>query len=149
MDNVFSEIFRNKIFMTTVSAWLITQTIKVTLGVLRERRFDFRWFIGTGGMPSSHSAGASCLATAVGLEQGFTSTYFALAAAFALVVMFDAQVVRYSSGRQAHVLNQIMEDIYWKGRIHEGRLRELIGHTPLQVIAGMILGILIALMAYK
>lgn len=147
MAEVFAEVFKNKIFMTTLAAWIIAQTIKVTLGVVRQKKFDFRWFVGTGGMPSSHTAGASCLATAIGLNHGFDSAYFALAASFALVVMFDAQGVRRASGRQARVLNKITEDIYWQGRIGEDRLRELIGHTPVEVIAGLVLGIAIAFLA--
>ena len=146
MNEIFSEIIKNKIFMTTVSAWIIAEVIKVTLGVIKEKRFDFRWFIGTGGMPSSHVAGASCLAAAVGLEYGFDSVHFALAASFAIVVMFDAQGVRRSTGRQAHILNKVMEDIYWQGKIHEGRLRELVGHTPIQVIMGFLLGVCVALL---
>lgn len=147
MAEAFAEVFRNKIFMTTLAAWIIAQTVKVTLGVVRQKKFDFRWFVGTGGMPSSHTAGASCLATAIGLNHGFDSAYFALAASFALVVMFDAQGVRRASGRQARVLNKITEDIYWQGRIGEDRLRELIGHTPVEVIAGLVLGIAIAFLA--
>lgn len=133
--------------MTTISAWLAAQTIKVTIGVIRQKRFDFRWFVGTGGMPSSHATGASCLATAIGLECGFNSVYFALAASFAIVVMFDAQGVRRSTGRQAHILNKVMDDIYWQGRIKENRLRELVGHTPVEVIMGFLLGVAIALLA--
>ena len=147
MNTIFMEIIRNKIFMTTLSAWVIAQTVKVTIGVIRQRKFDFRWFVGTGGMPSSHAAGASCLATAVGLEYGFNTVHFALAAAFALVVMFDAQGVRRASGKQARILNKITEDIYWQGRIDEGKLRELIGHTPIEVIVGLLLGVLIAAIA--
>lgn len=148
MQEIFGQIIRNKIFMTTLSAWIIAQTIKVTLGVIRQKRFDFRWFIGTGGMPSSHASGASCLATAVGLAYGFDSAHFALAASFAIVVMFDAQGVRRSTGRQARILNKIMEDIYWRGKIHEGSLRELVGHTPIQVIMGFLLGVCVALLAH-
>jgi hypothetical protein len=147
MSEMFSELARNKIFMTTLSAWVIAQCIKVGLGVIREKKFDFRWLVGTGGMPSSHATGASCLATVVGLEYGFDSVYFALAASFAIVVMFDAQGVRRASGRQARILNKVMDDIYWQGRINENRLRELIGHTPIEVIAGLLLGIIIALIA--
>ncbi|MBC8436644.1 MAG: divergent PAP2 family protein [Candidatus Omnitrophica bacterium] len=147
MHEILTGIYRNKIFMTTLAAWVIAQTIKVTIGVIRQKRFDFRWFVGTGGMPSSHVAGASCLATTVGFNYGFSSVYFALAASFALVVMFDAQGVRRASGKQAHILNKITEDIYWQGRIDEGRLRELIGHTPVEVIVGFILGVAIAFIA--
>lgn len=147
MKEIFAQLIQNKIFMTTLSAWVIAQAIKVSIGVIRQKKFDFRWFVGTGGMPSSHAAGASCLATAIGLEYGFNSVYFALAASFAIVVMFDAQGVRRATGRQAHILNKIMEDIYWRGRIDETRLRELVGHTPIEVIGGLLLGIIIALLA--
>ena len=144
IKEIFIQVINNKIFMTALSAWLIAQTIKVTIGVMREKRFDFRWFVGTGGMPSSHAAGAACLASAVGLEYGFNSVYFALAASFAIVVMFDAQGVRRAAGKQAHILNKVTEDIYWRGRINEHRLRELVGHTPVEVIAGGLLGVIIA-----
>lgn len=147
MKDILVQIFHNKIFMTTISAWLIAQAIKVFIGVVSQRKFDFRWFIGTGGMPSSHAAGASCLAAAMGFEYGFSSPYFALAAAFAIVVMFDAQGVRRATGKQARILNKITEDIYWKGRVHEARLRELVGHTPVEVIAGFATGVLIAFIA--
>ncbi len=145
---IFIEIFRNKIFMTMLSAWIIAQVIKVMIGVIRQKRFDFRWLVGTGGMPSSHAAGAACLATSIGIHNGFDSVYFALAAAFAIVVMFDAQGVRRATGKQARILNKITEDIYWQGRIRESRLRELIGHTPVEVLAGAILGIAIAFLAH-
>jgi len=147
MDNIFIQLGKNKIFMITLSAWLIAQTVKVTLGVFQEKKFDFRWFVGTGGMPSSHTAGAWCLATSIGLEYGFAHVLFALAASFAIVVMFDAQGVRRATGKQARILNKITEDIYWKGRLDEEKLRELVGHTPIEVIVGFLLGILIAVMA--
>lgn len=148
MRDFFVEAYRNKILMTTLSAWMIAQTIKVVIGVFRLKKFDFRLFIGSGGMPSSHAAGATCLATSVGLECGFDSAYFALAFAFAIVVMFDAQGVRRSTGKQAGILNKIMDDIYWRGKIQELRLRELIGHTPVEVIIGGFLGIAIALASW-
>ncbi|MDP2044230.1 MAG: divergent PAP2 family protein [Candidatus Omnitrophota bacterium] len=148
MRDFFVEAYRNKILMTTLSAWMIAQTIKVIIGVFRLKKFDFRLFIGSGGMPSSHAAGATCLATSVGLECGFDSAYFALAFAFAIVVMFDAQGVRRSTGKQAGILNKIMDDIYWRGKIQELRLRELIGHTPVEVIIGGFLGIVIALVSW-
>jgi len=144
MPDIFAEMARNKIFMNTLLAWVVAQTIKVGIGVVRQKKFDFRWFVGTGGMPSSHAAGASCLATSIGLQCGFDSVYFALAAAFAIVVMFDAQGVRHSAGKQASILNRVMEDIYWQGRIKENRLRELVGHTPVEVIVGFLLGVVIA-----
>jgi len=143
-----NSVFNNKILVITISVWAFTQGIKVLLGIIREKKFNFKWFIGTGGMPSSHASGATALATSTGLYLGFDSPGFALAAVFALVTMFDAQGVRRSAGEQAAILNQIMEDIYWKGRIETDRLIELIGHTPLQVITGAILGCLLALIIY-
>ena len=150
MRELFSRFFmQNHILSVTIAAWVFTQTIKVTLGVIREKKFNFRWFIGTGGMPSSHAAGATALALASGLELGFSSPVFALAFVFALVTMFDAQGVRRSAGKQAEILNKVMEDIHWQGRIKEGKLKELLGHTPIQVITGSVIGVLIALALNK
>lgn len=146
MREVFINFFmKNHILSVTVAAWAFTQTVKVTLGVIREKKFNFRWFIGTGGMPSSHAAGATALALSSGLELGFSSPVFALAFVFAIVTMFDAQGVRRSAGEQAEILNKILEDIYFRGKIKEGKVRELLGHTPIQVLAGSIIGALIAL----
>lgn len=144
MGEIFSEVANNKVFIVTICGWIIAQLMKIIIAVIRERRFDFRWLVGTGGMPSSHTAGATSLAAILGLEYGFQSAYFAMAASFALVVMFDAQGVRRSAGKQARILNKIMEDIYWQGRISEGRLRELVGHTQLEVLAGALVGIAVA-----
>jgi acid phosphatase family membrane protein YuiD len=135
----------NHILSVTISAWVFTQIVKVTLGIIREKKFNFLWFIGTGGMPSSHAAGATALALSSGLELGFSSPIFALAFVFALVTMFDAQGVRRSAGKQAKILNKILDDIHWQGKIKEDKLKELLGHTPIQVIAGSIIGALITL----
>jgi len=139
---------KNQIFLITLLAWLIAQSIKVTLGVVREKRFNFRWFTGTGGMPSSHAAGVAALATSVGLSYGFNSGLFAITAIFALIIMFDAQGVRRQTGQQAEILNKIMEDIYFKRVLKEERLKELLGHTPIEVLIGAFLGILLALIFY-
>jgi acid phosphatase family membrane protein YuiD len=149
IEIIYSELKLNHLFCVTILAWMIAQTMKVILGVIRTKRFDFRWFIGTGGMPSAHAAGASALAITAGLDYGFNSGIFALAVVFAMVTMFDAQGVRRSAGSQAKILNRVMDDIYWKGRIHEGKLKELIGHTPVEVITGSIIGILIAIILQK
>ena len=141
-------ITHNRIFIITLTVWFLAQVAKVVVGFFTEKRFNFRWFIGTGGMPSSHAAGASAMATCVGLDQGFSSAIFAVAACFAMVTMFDAQGVRRATGRQATILNKMMEDIYWKGQIEEERLKELVGHTPIQVLAGFIFGIVCAVILY-
>ncbi len=99
-------------------------------------------------MPSSHAAGAAALAATCGKEYGFDSVIFALAAVFAMVTMFDAQGVRRATGQQAEILNKIMEDIYWKGKIEADRLKELIGHSPIQVFMGAVLGLTLAIMLW-
>ncbi len=143
------ELGRNNIFWTAVAAWIIAQCIKVVLGVFREKRFNFRWFVGTGGMPSSHAAGVSSLATSIGITYGFDSVIFAVALTFTLIVLFDAQGVRLSAGRQAEILNKMLDDIYWKKKMDEKKLKEFIGHTPIEVWAGAFLGIFVSLLLYK
>jgi len=145
MNSFFHSLLQNKILIVTLFGWLIAQTTKVIVGVIQEKRFDFRWFIGTGGMPSSHAAGVTTLATICGLHLGFDSSVFAFACVFAVVTMFDAQGVRRSTGQQAEILNKIMDDLYWGRKVGENRLKELIGHTPVEVITGAILGIFVAL----
>ncbi len=148
MHTFWPEIAHNKIFLITLMVWCLAQVAKVITGFFKEKRFNFRWLLNTGGMPSSHAAGASALATCVGLQQGFNSAVFAVAAAFAMVTMFDAQGVRRATGHQASILNKMMDDIYWKGQIEEKRLKELVGHTPIQVIGGFLFGIFWALFLY-
>lgn len=134
----------NSILLTWLLACLAAQVIKITLGVWREHRFDFRWLLVTGGMPSTHAAGVTALSTAIGFQSGFHSALFATAIAFTVITLFDAQGVRRWSGRQAQVLNRLMEDMYFKRHIQEQRLKELLGHTPLQVLAGMGIGMITA-----
>ena len=125
---------------TAVVAWAIAQLTKTIIFAIKERRLDFRRLVGTGGMPSSHTTFVTALATGVGLVEGFDTPIFALAAAFALVVMYDAAGVRRAAGKQAKVLNRIIDDIYKKD-FHPERLRELLGHTPIEVLAGAVFGI--------
>jgi hypothetical protein len=149
MYNDLLEFSRNYIFGTTVVSWLVAQSIKVVLGVFREKRFNFRWFVGTGGMPSSHAAGVSALATSIGVSYGFDSALFAVTLVFALIVLFDAQGVRYSSGKQAEILNKMLDDIYWQKRLDDKQLKEFLGHTPVEVFAGIALGIFVSLLLYR
>jgi len=135
----------NRAFQAWLFACVISQSIKIAIGVVRLRRFDFRWLLGTGGMPSTHAAGVTALSIMIGYEEGFASPLFAVAVAFTVITLFDAQGVRRWSGRQAQVLNKIIEDMYFKRRIQEQRLKELLGHTPVQVLAGMGVGLATAL----
>ena len=147
--NFFSQIFRNRVFLTTFFAWLIAQSIKVIFGVIKNKKFDFRWFIDTGGMPSSHTAAVTAMATSVGIAFGFDSPMFAMALVFTLVVMFDAQGVRRAAGEQAEILNKIMEDIQFKRKLGEDRLKELLGHTRFEVFAGAVVGVLVAVFFFR
>lgn len=135
----------NEAFLTWLSACVVAQGLKITLGVIRRRRFDFRWLLVTGGMPSTHAAGVSALSVNIGFQHGFDSALFAMATAFTIIILFDAQGVRRWSGRQAQILNKMMEDMYFKRRIQEQRLKELLGHTPMEVFAGMAVGIATAI----
>ena len=141
-----AQFFHNVVLHATVTGWVTAQAIKVILAVRQERRFDFRWFVGTGGMPSAHSAGVSALAIGVGIEEGFQTPLFAIALMFALVTMFDAQGVRRSAGRQAIALNRIFDELYVRGQISEEPLKELIGHTPVEVITGSLIGAGVAML---
>ena len=131
------------------SAWLIAQIMKVLLGLVRSKKFDFRWLARSGGMPSSHVSMSMCLACSTGFYYGFNSGLFALALGFATITMFDAQGVRRHSGRQAEILNKMMEDIYEHKGVQENRLKEFVGHTPVEVYAGAALGISIAILFYR
>ncbi len=147
--NYLVEFCHNPILWTSVAAWVIAQSIKVALGIFRERKFNFRWFVGTGGMPSSHAAGVAALTTSIGITYGFDSAIFAITIIFTSIVIYDAQGVRLSAGKQAEILNKMLEDVYWKKKLDEDKLKEFIGHTPIEVWAGVILGILVSLLLYK
>lgn len=128
-----------------ISAVILAQVLKFFVHLIWKRKVDLRLFTTTGGMPSSHSAGVMGLATTVGLIQGFASVDYAMALGYALVVMYDAAGVRRAAGKQAACLNRIIMDIY-KQELKEagGRLKELLGHTPMQVIMGALFGIVYA-----
>ncbi len=121
-------------------AWAIAQVTKVVLYSIRQRRLNLRVLAETGGMPSSHAAIVMGLTSAVGRIDGLTSATFAIALIFSFVVMYDAQGVRRAAGRQAAVLNRLIEDLVAMRGIEETRLRELLGHTPFEVRVGAALG---------
>ncbi len=140
------DIITNLALVIPVSAWAIAQLIKVFVVLARERRFDWWFLVRSGGMPSAHTALVCALATAVAMMLGFNSVAFAIAAILAMVVMYDAAGVRQAVGRQSRIINRIVKELREKRPRDEVErdLREFIGHTQFQVIAGAILGILIA-----
>lgn len=144
--NDLSLVLNNRAIGLPVLAWLIAQVSKFVVHLVLHRDIDFRKLVSTGGMPSSHSAITVCLATILGMDYGFVSGVFALAVIFALVVMTDAAGVRRAAGKQAEVLNKL---IHHSPVIRlDQELKELLGHTPVQVFAGAVLGIAVALLLH-
>lgn len=139
----------NSVLWASTLAWIIAQVLKAFTSYQHDRRLDWSKIVGAGGMPSSHSALVTSLATGVGIREGWNSTIFAVAIGFALVVMYDAAGVRRAAGKQAKVLNQIMEILAHSGHIPGTKLRELLGHTPFEVMAGAVLGIVVAALMVK
>ena len=148
MADFWAGIFANKGLWVTLASWAIAQGIKIVIGLVRKEEFNFNWILRTGGMPSAHSAAVVALALSVGKEEGFASGVFAMAAVVALITMFDAQTWRRSIGVQARLLNKIVEDIQQRKKIEEDKLRELVGHTPVEVFAGAMIGVCIFLIMY-
>lgn len=134
-------LMQNKVFITAVTAWATAQILKVLTNYLKEQKLNIERLVGAGGMPSSHSALVVSLATAVGLQLGWHSPLFAIACVLAAIVMYDAAGVRRAAGKQAKILNTLITEYYTHHAIREGRLKELLGHTPVEVFAGALLGV--------
>lgn len=145
--NVSDFFTGNLILNLSILAWAIAQLLKVAVVVIQRGKLDWRFVLSSGGMPSSHSAFVCACAAATGHLYGWSSALFALAAVLAIVVMYDAANVRHAAGEQAKILNYIME--HWtqmRPEIFGKELKELLGHTPLQVFFGALLGIAVGLM---
>ena len=142
------ELVHNRIFVSAVLGWFIAQVLKTIIHLFLTQQFVAERMIGSGGMPSSHSATVCALATATGMAYGGGSFEFAIAVILAIIVMHDAMGVRRETGIQAKVINEMLEVFTNMGKkmSPEEKLKEFVGHTPLQVLAGGILGILIAVM---
>lgn len=138
----FREILQNTPLWAALLAWALAQGLKIILTLITEKRFDASRIVGTGGMPSSHSSFTMALSFSIGKYFGFSSPSFATALVFSLVTMYDAQGIRRAAGKHAEILNDMI-------RYHkipdQGQLKELLGHTPLEVLAGALLGIVVGL----
>lgn len=146
MDTLI-DILGNRILWTGLVAWFSAQLIKVALTLMLQKKFDVHRFVGSGGMPSSHSSFLCAVSTAVGFQEGFSSSLFAVSVCFTMVVMYDAAGVRRAAGKQAAVLNRIIDDMFKNGKgWDDEKLKELIGHTPVQVFAGALLGVLVGVL---
>jgi uncharacterized protein len=141
----FSSILHNRVLLVAIASTITAQALKLPIELIKSRKINFRILVGTGGMPSSHSALVTALAAGVGQVKGWDGVEFAIATIFAVIVMYDAAGVRQAAGKQARVLNQIIDEVFQEHPVfNENRLKELLGHTPIQVIAGSILGIIMA-----
>ena len=142
----FEELFSNKILISAMISWFVAQALKVVFYYIKHHKFDISKFFSSGSMPSSHSAFLAALVLAVGMVEGVGSTFFAISVVLATVVMYDASGVRRAAGRQARIINQIVLDFYKEKQVKTEKLKELLGHTPLEVFVGAILGGVIAWM---
>ena len=145
-----ADILHNRILMVALLACVSAQGLKLVIDLISTRRLNITYLLSPGGMPSAHSALVGALATSVGSLKGWSSAEFAIACLFAIIVMYDAAGVRQAAGKQAKILNQIVDELFQeKHHLNEERLKELLGHTPFQVLVGLSLGISIAMVFSK
>ena len=147
MHFFMEQLLSNYPLMTAVLSWFVAQVLKTAIDAYFNKGINWERMTGSGGMPSSHSSTVVSLAVAIGVSYGVDSTLFALALIFAIVVMYDATGVRRETGKQAVILDRLLLDnpFSWTGEEFDKKLKEYVGHTPLQVLMGAILGVLIAL----
>ena len=143
--NELMEIVTNKYRYIPLLVWFFIQAFKVIWDLVKTKKFNFKRILGAGGMPSSHSAVVMCLSMMIGREYGFSSSIFALSLIFAAVVMYDAAGVRRAAGKQAALLNKIIDTPGLSVPQVQERLVEVLGHTPVQVLVGAIIGVVVGL----
>ncbi|MDD2648115.1 MAG: divergent PAP2 family protein [Eubacteriales bacterium] len=147
--NDFLGIFSNKLLYTALFGWFGAQALKVVIYSLIERRLSLKHFFGSGGMPSSHTSMCVAVCFGIGSTVGFDSALFAVCVAFTSIVMYDAAGVRRETGKQAVMLNQIMREFVFEGKpLSQEQLKEIVGHTPLEVLGGFVCGIVIGVLMY-
>lgn len=145
--NELQKAINNKYLYIPLIVWFCIQLFKVIYDLITTKKLNFKRIMGAGGMPSSHSAVVTSLATLIGKYQGVDTPIFAISVVFAMVVMYDAAGVRRAAGKQASLLNKIVETPGLSGVQVQEKLVEVLGHTPLQVIIGAIIGIVVGILA--
>ena len=147
---VIRQLLDNRILWIGILSWVTAQVLKVILTLVVDKKLDMSRLFGLGGMPSSHTAVVVSVTVAVGIRMGFNSALFAISAALALITMTDAMGVRREAGKQAAVLNKVVQELIENGGdLPEETLKELLGHSPLQVFIGAMLGLVIALITAR
>lgn len=144
----FNLLISNKAVVIPFLLWFAIQIFKTVTDLIRYKKFDVKRIMGAGGMPSSHTAVVCSVATCMGFEYGLDSGIFALSVAFAFIVMYDAAGVRRAAGKQAKILNKILQTPGLSKVEIQEKLTEALGHTPIQVIVGAIIGILVPILMY-
>lgn len=139
------ELINNKYIIVPMFVWLSIQIFKTIWDLVKEKKFNFKRILGAGGMPSSHSAVVCCLSTLIGKEAGFDSAIFGLSVIMALVVMYDAAGVRRAAGKQAKILNKIVNTPGLAVETVQEKLVEVLGHTPVEVFVGAVIGIVVGI----
>lgn len=137
-------ILSNQVLLVALLSWAIAQTLKLVTTFIQEKKWDFTKLVSAGGMPSSHSAFVTALTIGIGQVEGYHTSLFATAAVLSFIVMYDAAGVRWESGQQAAAINRIIHMLQDPSIELDRQLKEILGHTPIQVIAGAILGIIVA-----
>lgn len=148
MADFLAGLGKNVILMTVLTAWFTAQVLKTMTAYWRHGTFKAERLIGAGGMPSSHTALVVSLAAGVALREGLESSLFAVAVVLAGIVMYDAAGVRRAAGKQAKVINKLVREMRVEHKVRDTRLKELLGHTPLEVLGGAVHGMLVAYLFY-
>ena len=142
---MLAELLQNRVLIAAVAAWLAGQLLKFPLEYILNKRWNWGIMFSSGGLPSSHSALVTAVALSIGFQDGFDTSIFALAVAIGMIVIYDAVGVRRQAGIHAERINEIMKNFIESRRFPEEDLKEMLGHTPFEVITGVILGVLISL----
>jgi acid phosphatase family membrane protein YuiD len=137
-------IFQNHVLLTGLASWILAQVLKIPFDLFQSRHWNWALFFAAGGMPSSHSALVTSTAIAVGLHYGFDNPVFGVATAIAMIVVYDATGIRRQAGMQAQKINILVEELLQGHPISQEHLREVLGHTPLEALGGVLLGITVA-----
>jgi acid phosphatase family membrane protein YuiD len=134
-------VFDNRVLIAALLGWGIAQIIKVPLEYLQTKRWNWALFFSAGGMPSSHTALVTGLGLAIGLYEGFDSSLFAIAVVIGMVVIYDATGIRFQAGKQAEIINTMINDLAAGHPLRQEQLKEVLGHTPLEALGGVLLGL--------
>ena len=145
----FADLFTNQVLVAAFTAWAIAQIIKVPLEYALHRKLDWSLLLSSGGMPSSHSALVIGASVSIGLEEGFKTPLFALSSVLAMIVIYDAIGIRRQAGDHARVLNLMIDELFTGHPLAEKELKEVLGHTPREVIGGVVLGILVPFLVFR